>query len=295
LSFSWYRVASSWQTDELALVGVVLEACAAGIYLYGVSRLRRRGRPWPIARTSSFLLGLFALAFALQSGFAGYDDDLLWVHMVQHLVIMMLAAPLLALGAPVRLSLAAGSPRIRRFIAGLLHDPSLQMVQGRFAGVLLPLDYFGSMALLLLTPLYRLSELNNGFHEFVHVYFLACGLMFWVSLLGEDPSPWRPRYSLKLTVVALGIPACTAIAALMVAEGQWLSPAHSVADIDRGALVMAVGGFLLTSLGLALLHRRECRQRAAAARRISKHIVASQLERVSGDPGAIRRPLREPV
>jgi cytochrome c oxidase assembly factor CtaG len=295
LSFSWYRVATSWQTGELALVGFGLEVCTAAVYVYGVSRLRRRARPWPIARTSSFLLGVFALAFVLQSGFASYDDDLLWVHMVQHLVIMMLAAPLLALGAPVRLSLAAGSPRIRRFIAGLLHDPSLHMVQGRFAGVLLPLDYFGSMALLLLTPLYRLSELNNGFHEFVHVYFLACGLMFWVSLLGADPSPWRPRYSLKWMIVALGIPVCAAIAALMVAEGQWLSPAHSVADIERGALAMAVGGFLLTALGLALLHRRECRQRAAAAQRVSKHIAPSPPERVAGHRGTSAPPLREPV
>ncbi len=264
MSVDWGRVATSWQTDGVALAGLVLEVVTAAAYCYGVWRVTGRGRRWPVARTSSFLLGLFALAAVLQSGFAGYDDDLLWVHMVQHLVLMMLAAPLLALGAPVRLVLAAGSPGLRRFVADLLHDPSLRLVRGRRGAVLLPLDYFGSMALLLLTPLYRFSERNGGFHEFVHVYFLACGLMFWVPVLGADPSPWRPRYSLKLAIVSLGIPVCAAIAALMVAQGRWLSPAHSVADIDRGALTMLIGGVLLTLAGLVLVRRREQQRRSVA-------------------------------
>ena len=278
MSVDWGRVATSWQSDRVALAGLALEITTAGLYSYAVWRLRRRGRRWPIARTASFLLGLCALAAVLQSGFAGYDDDLLWVHMVQHLVIMMLAAPLLALGAPVRLSLAAGSPRLRRFVAELLHDPSLQMVQGRWAAVLLPLDYFGSMALFLLTPLYRLSEVNNGFHEFVHVYFLACGLLFWVSLLGADPSPWRPRYRVKLAVVSIGIPVFAAIAALMVVEGRWLSPAHTASDLHRGAFAMFAGGILLTAGGMLLLRQREHGRREPIARPAESRIIVSPLE-----------------
>ena len=57
---------------------------------------------------------MLCLAFALQSGFATYDDELLWVHMSQHLLLMMVAAPLLAWGAPVRLWLAGRSSSPRR-------------------------------------------------------------------------------------------------------------------------------------------------------------------------------------
>jgi cytochrome c oxidase assembly factor CtaG len=287
VSIDWSRLVTGWQTDDLAVAGMLLEVVTAAVYCYGVSLVRRRGRRWPFPRTACFVLGLLALAVVLQSGFARYDD-LLWVHMVQHLVIMMLAAPLLALGAPVRLTLSAGSPAVRRCVARVLHDPCLRLAQGRSASILLPLDYFGSMALLLLTPLYRLSELNSGFHEFVHGYFLVCGLMFWVPLLGVDPAPWRPSYSLKLTIVSLGIPVCTAISVLMVAEGRWLSPAHTVADIDRGAIAMLTGGILLTAGAMLLVFRRE-RQVRGSRRATVRPDPPPDSRRIAGTPPAVER------
>jgi putative copper resistance protein D len=209
----------------------------------------------------------------LQSGFAAYDDDLLWVHMTQHLVLMMVAAPLLAMGAPVRLCFAAGSVSVRRFVAEILHDPSMRLITGTTAAVLLPLDYFGSMAVYLLTPLYRLSEVNQGFHEFVHVYFLACGLMFWVPMLGQDPVAWRPSLRLKLALVTAGVPIYIAISAAMFAEGKFISPDHSLADIHRGAIAMLVGGVVLTLAGDALVIWCERRRTSAIRQRASDRMV----------------------
>jgi putative copper resistance protein D len=269
VELSWSHVFGDWQTDTIAWVGIGLEVLSALLYMSGVRRVARTGRSWPISRTLSFFGGLVALAFVLQTGFASYDDDLLWVHMTQHLVIMMLAAPLLALGAPVRLTLVAGSRGVRRVMADLLHDPSLKLVGGRSAGVLLPLDYYGSMAIYTLTPLYRLSETNTGFHEFIHIYFLACGLLFWVPLLGADPATWRPSHRLKVAVLAIGVPAYLAICGGMLAEGQWISSAHTVSDIHRGILAMAIGGVGLTLAGLLLVTRRDGRRQADRDRRIA--------------------------
>lgn len=140
------QIATAWQTDTIAWIGIGLEVASTALYIYGVARVRRSGRSWPLSRGICFGLGLASLAFVMQSGFASYDDTILWVHMTQHLVIMMLAAPLLALGAPVRLMLAAGSPSVRRAIASVLHDPSMRMISGTAAVILLPLDYYGSMA-----------------------------------------------------------------------------------------------------------------------------------------------------
>ncbi len=267
MSISWARVVTDWQTDTIALVGIALQCIAAALYTFGVVRLRRSGRPWPRGRSVCFGLGLLSLALVLQSGFAGYDDDLLWVHMTQHLVLMMLAAPLLALGAPVRLCLAAGSPPVRRFVAGILHDPSMRLVTGMTAAVLVPLDYYGSMAGYLLTPLYRLSERNLGFHEFVHVYFLTCGLLFWVPILGRDPASWRPSPRLKLWLVTAGVPIYVAIAGGMYAEGTFMTPEHSLADIRRGAVAMLVGGVALTLAGVALLVRSNRQHQVAVEQR----------------------------
>lgn len=267
MSVNWAHVVTDWQTDTISLVGIALECVAVALYTFGVVRLRRSGRAWPVGRSLCFGLGLLSLAAVLQSGFAGYDDDVLWVHMTQHLVLMMLAAPLLALGAPVRLCLAAGSAGVRRFVAGILHDPSMRLVTGMTAAVLIPLDYYGSMAVYILTPLYRLSELNQGFHEFVHVYFLACGLMFWVPILGRDPASWRPSLRLKLWLVSAGVPIYIAIAGAMYAEGTFITPEHSLADIHRGAIAMLVGGVVLSLAGDVLLIRGNRQRRVAVEQR----------------------------
>jgi cytochrome c oxidase assembly factor CtaG len=273
VSVDWSRVVTNWQTDGVSLTGIVLELGVVVAYFYGVTRVRASGRHWPAFRAASFVLGVASLAVVLQSGFAAYDDDLLWVHMTQHLVLMMVAAPLLALGAPVRLCFAAGSGSVRRFVAEILHDPSMRLITGTTAAVLLPLDYFGSMALYLLTPLYRLSELNQGFHEFVHVYFLACGLMFWVPILGQDPVAWRPTVRLKLVLVTAGVPIYTAISVSMFAEGRFISPAHSLADIHRGAVAMLVGGVVLTLAGDALVLWCERRRTTTVRQRASDRLV----------------------
>jgi cytochrome c oxidase assembly factor CtaG len=273
VSVDWAHVLTNWQTDAVSMFGVALEAAVLAAYCYGVARVRSNGRTWPAFRTVSFVFGAASLALVLQSGFAGYDDDLLWVHMTQHLVLMTVAAPLLALGAPVRLCFAAGSGSVRRFVAEILHDPSMRLITGTTAAVLLPLDYFGSMAIYLLTPLYRLSEINQGFHEFVHVYFLACGLMFWVPMLGQDPVAWRPSLRLKLTLVTAGVPIYMAISAAMFAEGIFISPAHSLADIRRGAVAMVVGGVVLTLAGDALVVWCERRRTSAIRQRASDRLV----------------------
>src|SRR5438046_1321347 len=94
---------------------------SAGLYLYGVHRLHARGDHWPLTRTLLFLVpGLGSIAVATMSGLAAYDDVLLSVHMVQHMVLAMIAPIFLALGAPVTLALRTLPVRPRRMLGPLL-------------------------------------------------------------------------------------------------------------------------------------------------------------------------------
>src|SRR3954469_7848079 len=93
------------ETDPVVLAGLALEAAVGGAYLVAARAVSRRRRPWPAQRTAAFLTGLAVMALVLQSGLAAYDDDVFWVHLVQHVVLMSVAPLLLVLGAPVTLTL----------------------------------------------------------------------------------------------------------------------------------------------------------------------------------------------
>src|SRR6266852_2610986 len=104
--FSLAEVVTRWQFAPISTAFAVI---AAGLYLWGVLRVRRRhpARPWPLHRTALFLGGLAVVVIATQSGIGSYDDVLFWDHMVQHLLRLMVAPPLLIAGQPVTLLLHA--------------------------------------------------------------------------------------------------------------------------------------------------------------------------------------------
>ena len=105
------------QAHFVVLPGVTI-LMAGALYLYGVRRLAARGDAWPISRSICFVgLGLGTVALALCSGLAAYDEVLFGAHMVQHMLLSMVATVFLALGAPVTLALRTLPQRPRR-----LHD-----------------------------------------------------------------------------------------------------------------------------------------------------------------------------
>ena len=104
--FGWQAVVTDWQFAPIVTGAVVV---LAALYLWGVWRVARRhpARPWPAWRTGLFLGGLAVVVLATESGIGTYDDVLFWDHMVQHLMLLMVAPPLLIFGQPITLLLHA--------------------------------------------------------------------------------------------------------------------------------------------------------------------------------------------
>src|ERR1700685_1410647 len=104
--FGWSAVFTQWQFAPVVTAFVVV---AAGLYGWGVVRVawRHPARPWPAWRTGMFLGGLAVIVLATQSGIGAYDDILFWDHMIQHLMLIMIAPPLLIVGQPITLLLHA--------------------------------------------------------------------------------------------------------------------------------------------------------------------------------------------
>src|SRR6204780_1046591 len=97
----------SWSVPPAATFALVLTAL---VYLRGWSLMRHAGVPFvPLWRAVSFLLGLLSLWIALASPLDTFSGFVLTAHMLQHMVLMMLAPPLILLGAPV-IPLVRGLP-----------------------------------------------------------------------------------------------------------------------------------------------------------------------------------------
>jgi hypothetical protein len=101
----------------------VVLVLAAAAYLYGVHRLHARGDRWPVARSWLFCgAGLGSIALVTVSGLEAYDSTLLSAHMVQHMVLTMVAPIFLAVGAPLTLALRTLPRRGRRALLAVLHS-----------------------------------------------------------------------------------------------------------------------------------------------------------------------------
>ena len=239
----------------------VVLVLAAGLYLYGVHRMRSRGDRWPLPRTLLFLgPGLGSIAAVTLSGLHAYDTTLLSVHMVQHMVLGMIAPIFLALGAPVTLALRVLAPRRRRRLLAILHS--------RVAKVLtFPLLAY---ALFVFTPfalyfggLYRVTLESPVAHELVHAHFLAVGCLFFWPLVGLDPLPGRWPYPARALLMVLSTP-FHAVLGLSIMQsqrllgGDWypslgLTWANPWSDQEVAGGILWAGGEIVSVTMIAVL------------------------------------------
>lgn len=192
---------TGFSPDVLVLTGVV---SAAVVILLWYVRLRRRGDHWPVARVVSIMVGLALIAWTSSGGAALYGHILFSAHMVQHMVLVMLAPIFLVLGAPVTLAVRAlpsrgdGSRGPRELLLGLVHS----RVAGVFANpIVAAVNVAGSMVVFYYTPLFELSLTNHLVHLWMIVHFTLAGYMFVNVLVGIDPGPKRPSYPLRLVLL----------------------------------------------------------------------------------------------
>jgi cytochrome c oxidase assembly factor CtaG len=195
------RLLTGWSFEPVPLAFALV---AAGLYLWGVRRLRARGDAWSPWRTLLFLgpgLGTFLLA--TESFLATYDTVLLSVHMGQHMLLNMVAPVFLALGAPITLALRTLPAPERRLLLRAIHSRVAKVLTfPAVAGVVFVANPF----VLYLTGAYEATLRNGLLHDLSHMHFLAVGCLWFWPLLGIDPMPSRPAYPLRLLAVFATMP-----------------------------------------------------------------------------------------
>jgi putative membrane protein len=221
----------------------------------GVSRLRSIRRRW---RSIAFYAALAVMVFALQPPMDGWADDLFWAHMIQHQLVLMVAAPLLIIAAPW-LRIWSGFPlRFRRPLArSVLQDPwaaplrTLGHVLGspQVAWVLFNAILIGWH----IPYLYDAAVSNQVVHDAEHATFLLFALVFWGQLI--DSSPFRSRldYMHRFFYMAASMFPSWILALVMVFSGAPLYPVYVVIEAARGGPgVLAdqqIGGAIMWMVG----------------------------------------------
>ena len=198
-----------WSLDPSVALPLLLLGTTYGWAVRRVNTMHP-SNPVPLARTVAFVGGLIAIAVALQSVIERYDTTLFSVHMLQHILLTLVAAPLLALGAPITLLLRVTRPEFRRrFVLPVLHS---RLVRVLAFPVLTWVLFAGVMWGTHFSPIFEQSLSDPLVHDLEHLLYLTAGLLFWWPAVGLDPSPWRMSHPVRAMYLFLQMPQNTFLA-----------------------------------------------------------------------------------
>ncbi|MEU4626458.1 cytochrome c oxidase assembly protein [Actinoplanes sp. NPDC023801] len=207
---------------------------------------------WPGRRILSFLTGAVLLVAGLMPGMSPWPAGDFRTHMLQHLLIGMLAPLALVLGAPMTLLLRAIPRRAGRVVGRLLRSRAVHAVANPVVALTLNL---GGIAVLYLTPLYAATVRDPALHLLVHVHFLLAGYLFAWVVAGPDPAPRRPAVPVRLVILGVAI-AFHAIFSQLMFAGLFVDLPVPRAEREGGAELMYYGGDIAELLLAAALVTR---------------------------------------
>jgi putative membrane protein len=268
---------------------VVVEVTAAVCYLTGVRRLAARGRTWPVFRTSMFISGLVVVGLALSSPVATLVASSFPYHVIQHMLLMTVAAPLLALSAPMTLALQTTGRPTKRFLLKVLNS-------GAFGVVTFPVTvwflYYGVMFAFFLTPLIGFAMNHMVVMDLLNVVFLMGGCLFWWATVGIDHNPkWKMTHGMRIINLLIGVP-FESFLGIALLNGAAVASMYSVTQTHIGGGMVWAIGEISAFVGTAIVMLQWARDEGRVAIREDRRTAARQraeAERQAAERGGTPR------
>lgn len=238
---------------EALPVLAVLVAVASG-YATALRRVwRRRGRrvvgPY---RVVCFALGLVVICAALTGPLDDAADERFSLHMVQHAMLVLVAAPLLVVGTPITvLVLALSADQRRRTTTPLLRS---RVARWAFSAPVALATFVVVLWMSHLPPIYDAAAASRGPHDVEHLAYLFSAVLFWMSVFGLDLGPARLSYPGRLLYLFLAMAAMAVLGTALAMSphplyGYYVAAARAgrfsaLADQHTGGVIMWTAGMV---------------------------------------------------
>lgn len=250
---------AEWTWPAYIVVPLVL---AAAGFCFGAIQQRKRTGKLPVVSVAYFSAGLLSLIIALDSPIHELSEQLFWVHMTQHEILMLISAPLLVLSGPLVTFLWAlpRNWRIRTAAVG-----NARVVKRTWLAISAPVAawFLHAVALWLWhAPILFVAAMrSDAIHAAQHISFLGTALLFWWTLLHNHSR--RLGYGGALLYVFTTITHMSLLGAWLTFSAKvWYTPYLQTApawnltaleDQQIGGLIMWIpAGVLLTFVMLGL-------------------------------------------
>ena len=220
------------------MVPLVLLGILTLLYYSGVAYHAATSRRWSRWRTASWSAGAAVLVVGLLPRYLPFPAGDFRQHMLQHLLLGMLAPLGLVMAAPLTLVLRTAPPRFGRAVVRGLRSRWLRLWANPITALVLNL---GGMAALYFTPLYAAMMEHPALHYLVHLHFVAAGCLYAWVIAGPDPAPHRPSVPARLIVLGVAVVIHSIMSQLLYA-GLFVAIPAPAEQLRRGAELMYYGG-----------------------------------------------------
>ena len=248
LGLSLHNVLTRWDTSPFALVVLVLVVMVGAWYVQSVWALSARGRTWSGLRTTSFLAGLVLVDLAFQSPVATFTMGYFEAHMIQHLLLMVTAPPLLALGAPMTLALQTSGRRTKVRLLRVLNSRAFKWWSHPVPTAAV---YYLAMFAFFLTSAVNVAMTHMWLMDVVNLVFLVAAMHFWWPIVGADNIPhWPMSHGMKMVALLIGVPIESFLALALLSTTRPAASMYTLSSTHGGAAILWVGAEAFTFLAL---------------------------------------------
>jgi putative membrane protein len=264
-----HHEAPGWTWDPWITVPLLLSALLFGFGWWKLHARSANGRRRLAHRAWLFAAGWLAMAGALVSPLHEAGERSFTAHMVEHELLMLLAAPLIVLAEPLSAMIWALPGAARRVVGNVSASGPTSIIFDALTGAIMATAIQAAVLWIWHMPaLFDLALASDGWHATQHLCFVVSALLFWTAMLGRrGAGAGAPAARALAALCLLATSVVTgALGALMAfSESPWyvgyarlarapfgLSPAE---DQQIAGLIMWVPGGLVHAIAALLLFR----------------------------------------